>query len=184
MDKKKLLYAVIIVIIIIGIGVSYYLTARSTTQTPPSQSTSQSAVPSPAADNSAGTNQTATTGKTNPKGPTSTPEEITKTFYDWYINYPQDVIATGAYKTSPYLTENFITTIEGFAKNYNPKFDPIFCTPNKTKNYAISKVMGTTDPNSRKVQITDQNVDAPKPLYDVIIVQENGVLKIDDVMCD
>lgn len=184
MDKKKVIYVVIGVVLVIGIGISYYLTARPSTQ--PTQGP-QTAIPS-AADNA--TNQTGTSGQTtqagstNPTGPTSTPEEITKTFYDWYMNYPTDVVATGAYKTSPYLTAKFIANIDGFARNYTPKFDPIFCTPNKTKQYAISKTIGTGDPNKIKVQITNLNVDNPKPLYDVIIVLENGALKIDDIMCD
>ncbi|HSW96515.1 MAG TPA: hypothetical protein VLF89_01685 [Candidatus Saccharimonadales bacterium] len=174
MDKKKLIYGVIAVVFVIGIGISYYLTAQ------PSQSTSnhgnQIVSPSPI------DNGVAKTTKNTQSDTATTPEDTTKAFYEWYMHYPQDVIRTGAYENSPYLTDTFKKHITGFATHYNPQFDPIFCTANKTKNYEISS--GTVDGNNIDVLITDKNVDAPKPLYNVVLVQVNGQWQINDITCE
>ncbi|HSW96441.1 MAG TPA: hypothetical protein VLF89_01310 [Candidatus Saccharimonadales bacterium] len=176
MDRKKLIYGVIAVIFVIGIGISYYLTSQ------PSQPTSGQAPlvasPSPVDNGSSSTTQNIQ------QNSSASPEDVTKTFYDWYMNYPQDVIATRAYKKIPYLTDTFKTHIDGFATHYNPKFDPIFCTPNKTKNYVINSAVSSANSDKLTVLITDKNVDAPKPLYTVVLVQVNGSWEINDVMCE
>jgi hypothetical protein len=54
------------------------------------------------------------------------PEESTATFYAWYLSYPGGALASGAYKTSPFLTDALKQTIEAAAAA-NPGYDPVVC---------------------------------------------------------
>jgi len=73
-------------------------------------------------------------------------------------------VATGAYKTSPYLTAKFIANIGlDSPRNYTPKFDSnILQHQNKTKQYAIAKPVGTGRPKIKKKCNYNLNVDNPK----------------------
>jgi hypothetical protein len=165
-----------VVIIVVGV---YLWTLQSPRQQGNTQAVATS--PSPIAPGYSGTTQA---GKNNTTIIAASPEDTTKSFYTWYLGSAQNPISTGSYKTSPYLTDHFKSNIDGFAQNYNPQYDPIFCTVNQTQSYNISKAISSDNQTKVTVQITDKNVDAPKPLYNVILVQVNGVWKIDDIMCE
>jgi hypothetical protein len=56
------------------------------------------------------------------------PTEVVEAFYNWYVGYPGNVMAEGAYRSSEYLTEGFVEeTDELIASFEHGAYDPFLC---------------------------------------------------------
>ena len=109
-----------------------------------------------------------------------TPEEVARKFYSWYLTYSGvSALSSGAYKTSPYLTEKFKETITYFAP-YDPQYDPVFCTPNKLANFTVQS--STTTSGGERLVVVNSAPDGQR-LYNIIIKNVNGRWLIDDTRC-
>lgn len=91
------------------------------------------------------------------------PEESTSAFYNWYVTYPGGALTSGAYKTSPFLTDALKQKIEQTVADNGAGFDPVVCatslplgirTSPATINADLARVEVQTDlPNSFAVQL-------------------------------
>jgi hypothetical protein len=54
--------------------------------------------------------------------------EVVQSFYDWYLSYPGNVVAEGAYRSSEHLTEPFIEKVDGIVASFERGgYDPFLC---------------------------------------------------------
>jgi hypothetical protein len=57
-----------------------------------------------------------------------TPEEVVDSFYNWLLEYPGNPRSDGAFRTSPFLSADYIQAIdEAFEKPALGGADPFFC---------------------------------------------------------
>jgi hypothetical protein len=58
-----------------------------------------------------------------------TPEEIVMSFYDGYIAYPGNPLVDEAYRSSEYLTEEFVQKVDGIIASFDHGgYDPFLCS--------------------------------------------------------
>jgi hypothetical protein len=54
--------------------------------------------------------------------------EVVQSFYDWYLSYPGNVVAEGAYRSSEHLTEPFIEKVDEIVASFERGgYDPFLC---------------------------------------------------------
>ena len=75
---------------------------------------------------------------------TATPEGTLQAFLDWYASYPGSVLTDKAYKTSPYLSNQFTKYIDDMAATGYP-VDPFFCSPEPPETFEVSQPEITDD---------------------------------------
>jgi hypothetical protein len=107
------------------------------------------------------------------------PEEITTKFYAWWLT-TQSKNITNAYKTSPYLTDDFKNTIESFDPT-NSIHDPVFCQRNKKTNFLVTPAY--VGPNGKTYTNIQQNIPNGKNLYRVVFFYNGQQWLIDDIVC-
>ncbi|MGD2179455.1 MAG: DUF3828 domain-containing protein [Anaerolineae bacterium] len=62
------------------------------------------------------------------KGKTIAPGEVVKRFYDWHMRYPGNVMVDGAYRSSEYLTEEFVEKVDAIVASFDRGgYDPFLC---------------------------------------------------------
>lgn len=70
------------------------------------------------------------------------PREVTERFYAWYTTYPGNVLLSGVYQTSEYLTVDLINTLAVFQREGLPVgLDPILCGPNVPEALAADEAV-------------------------------------------
>lgn len=113
----------------------------------------------------------------------STPESVTKEFYEWYMTYSGDPLASAAYKTNSLLTEYFVNLVTEFQQAHmtGEPYDPIFCISNKTKDMSIGEASYTSNASQASVMIY-RSIDS-RAIYKVILIKENNLWRIKDIMC-
>ncbi len=73
---------------------------------------------------------------------TATPEATVERFYRWYLGYPGNVMVTGAYRSSEYLTDEFVqqvdATLASFrASNQPGGYDPFLCAQDIPAEFTV-----------------------------------------------
>jgi hypothetical protein len=118
-----------------------------------------------------------------PTSPTTTqlsPQDVTKSFYSWYVSYAGTPITSNDFKNSPYLTTAFK---QQSIDLYDPTniYDPVFCKQNQTAYYVFYETK--PNPPFMDVIIHQDNLQG-KSLYRVILARIKGQWQIIDIMCD
>jgi hypothetical protein len=107
-----------------------------------------------------------------------TPEEVVEGFYNWYTEYPGNP-NQGAYRASPFLTESLMdSTAEIVAGFQMGGYDPFLCAqdiPDKIYVNAAD-ISGQT----AEIRVTSSFGGHE---FKVLLVQEDGEWKIDEVRC-
>lgn len=177
MNKKYLILGGgIIIIILIGFFLSFSLKqAPSTQQTSPQASSPQS--------------QDTATFQSNQKSPAvsvtmappaSTPQDATKQFYMYYLASPSNPLANGAYKTNPYLSQEFKQVIGALYKNGNV---PVFCPQNLRDKFTVSQEEQVNYTSGVLMQEVISGTSGTKDLYRVMLKNVNGKWLIYDINC-
>lgn len=180
MNRKYLLFIIVGIFLICIIAISFYFKKQSSSEV---IQEFRSALPTPNAQkNPLGNAQNVT--PTLEVSPEMSPSDVAKMFYAWYIAYPKNVLQSGAYKTNPYITDEFKQLMTGFAIGRQDNiYDPIFCTANKTKNFAVAEPIYMQSDTQATVNITKTNGDTVQNLYHVVLKHISTGWKIDDVIC-
>lgn len=173
MNKKYILLLVgIIVLFLVYIGYIALLQKPNNTVTPSAKvNTSQTVNQSHA------NSQTAVTF-----APLSgSPKEAARQFYMYYIATLTNPLANGAYKTNPYLSQDFKDLLNSSYDNGNK---PPFCPQNKRTNIVVGKEAQVYANNQ---YMTDETIsEAPpgtKDLYTILLENNNGTWLVEDVNC-
>jgi hypothetical protein len=111
----------------------------------------------------------------------NSPQEAAKQFYTYYFSTLANPLANGAYKTNPYLSQDFKDLLDGGYDNGNA---PVFCPQNKRTNITVGKEVQVYVENQ---YMTEETIsEAPpgtKDLYTILLKNDNGKWFVEDVNC-
>jgi hypothetical protein len=118
------------------------------------------------------------------QSPATSPEGVVQAFYNWYLGYKGNPLATRAYRTSPYLTPDFVQRIDNALISLKPGIpaDPFICAQNPPTSITAGTASISGDRATVVVQAHYSGSSAPNNLP-VSLVRVNGQWKIDDVKC-
>lgn len=114
--------------------------------------------------------------------PSSSPQTAALQFYTYFFSSPKNPLANGAYKTNPYLSQDFKLLIAGAYDNGDV---PVFCSQNKESNIIVDNQQSLYYNNGYLMEETIS--EAPpgnKNLYDILLENVNGKWLIYDINCD
>ena len=124
-------------------------------------------------------------------GPTSKaaslkPERVVENYFDWYLGYPGNALADGAYQYSEYLSEGFVQQIDEIIASFDQGgYDPFLCAqdipgdltvgePIVSSDKATVVVYKTWNPGTEYASITEMTV---------TLQMTDGEWLIDDILC-
>jgi hypothetical protein len=68
------------------------------------------------------------------------PDAVVDSFYRWYLDYPGNVLADGAYRSSKYLTAEFIAQVDEIVASFNRGgYDPFLCAQDIPGDLAVGE---------------------------------------------
>ncbi|MGD9029403.1 MAG: DUF3828 domain-containing protein [Anaerolineae bacterium] len=98
-------------------------------------------------------------------GKTAAPEEVVESFYDWYLQYPGNVIADGAHRSSQYLTEGFVEKVDaGVASFEKGGYDPFLCA----QDVPGDLIVGEAEVSGNQARVTVQEVWNPGTEFEFV----------------
>lgn len=113
----------------------------------------------------------------------NTPEQVSGAFYNWYIEYHGNAYAAGAYKQSPYLSDQFKEIIASFPP-FDGSHDPVMCTSNKIPNVITQKASVPNQIGRVNVMIQEELENrGGRNLYRFVLQYINGKWVIIDIIC-
>jgi len=113
----------------------------------------------------------------------SSPEEVVEAFCSWYLQYEGNVMRSGAYKTSDYLTEDFRTKVDEIIASFDKGgYDPFLCAQDKPSGFTVETNNVSEDKTTVTVDFV-QNFSGNGRIVPVIVEEINGEWKIADVDC-
>ncbi|HSL45344.1 MAG TPA: hypothetical protein VK897_18055 [Anaerolineales bacterium] len=109
----------------------------------------------------------------------SSPDQVVQNFYDWYISYEGHPLVDQAYRSSEYLSPEFISYLDDFTGSGEWNYDPILCAQEIP-----------TEVTALPVQISEQKalVEVTTSFMDhsltVELTRVDGDWRIDKVICN
>jgi hypothetical protein len=113
--------------------------------------------------------------------------EVVERFYDWYLSYPGNVAAEGAYRSSEYLTPSFVEKVDEIIASFDRGgYDPFLCAQDipgdldvddevvRSSDTATVVVHGVWNPGTEFEAISDVVVE---------LQVMDGTWKISDIVC-
>jgi hypothetical protein len=111
----------------------------------------------------------------------TTPQDIVRTFYTWYLSSPQNPVVSGAYLHNKYLSADFKDQITSLA-THSQTYDPVLCNQNKSQNFSVGDPTYNDLGNQAKV-VVRANIANGKDLYRFVLNYITGKWLIVDVIC-
>ncbi|HSX09057.1 MAG TPA: hypothetical protein VLF93_02815 [Candidatus Saccharimonadales bacterium] len=174
MNKRYLIIIGVIIIFVIFIGVIFF--QQTPKQSPSSTTPSQTVI--------TGSLKKPTANKfINPTmaPPANTPKLAAQQFYIYFFSQPSNPLANGAFKTNPYLSDDFKQIIAEAYRNGNT---PVFCPANETQNVVVGKEQSIYYNNGYLMQeIVSQAPPGNKDLYTMRMQNVNGKWLVFDINC-
>ena len=117
---------------------------------------------------------------------TAAPEEVVERFYDWYLQYPGNVIADGAHRSSQYLTEGFVEKVDTVVASFEQGgYDPFLCA----QDVPGDLIIGDAEVSGNQATVTVQEVWNPGTevefVREVVVELEmmGGGWRISNIIC-
>jgi uncharacterized protein YceK len=114
------------------------------------------------------------------------PEAVVESFYDWYLQYPGNVIADGAHRSSQYLTEGFVGKVDAVVASFEKGgYDPFLCA----QDVPGDLVVGEAEMSGNQARVAVQEVWNPGTeaefVKEVVVELEimGGAWRIANVIC-
>jgi hypothetical protein len=80
------------------------------------------------------------------KAMSATPEMVVESFYNWYAGYPGNPLADGVYRSSEYLTTEFVRKVDEIIASFDKGgYDPFLCAQDIPGEFAIEKAVVSGD---------------------------------------
>jgi hypothetical protein len=115
-----------------------------------------------------------------------TPEGVVESFYRWYLGYPGNAMADGAYQSSEYLSEGFIQEVDqAIASFERGSYDLFLCAQDVPADFAVGAAVVSGD-EANVVVDEIWNPDTDYELIrqlDVSLQQIDGVWLIAGIAC-
>jgi len=172
---KKYILSFIGVIIFFGLFIGYILTQKNQNNGNTTSSTAQN-------QNTKTVNQQNKPIAAVTFAPLSdSPQEAARQFYLYYFATPTNPLADGAYKTNPYLSQDFKDLLYDGYDNGNM---PIFCPQNKRVNITVGKEVQIYLNNQyMRMETISEAPPGTKDLYTILLESSNGKWLVEDVNC-
>jgi hypothetical protein len=85
---------------------------------------------------------------TSSEAMSATPETVVESFYNWYIGYPGNALVDGAYRSSEYLTTEFVRKVDEIIASFDKGgYDLFLCAQDIPGEFAIEKAVGVGRPS-------------------------------------
>jgi len=114
------------------------------------------------------------------------PEQVVESFYDWYLGYPGNALADGAYRSGGPLTEEFVEKVDAIVASFDRGgYDPFLCAQDFPEDLVIDRA--TVSGNQARVIVHQSWNDGTE--YGVVrsvaveLQQIGGWWMITDIIC-
>jgi len=119
---------------------------------------------------------------------TPAPQEVVESFYDWYLSYPGNVIADGAYGSSEYLTESFVEKVDETIASFDKGgYDPFLCAQDIPGDVVVDDEAVVSGGEATVVvhQVWNPGTEY-ESVHDLTVVLQtvNGQWRIADILCE
>jgi hypothetical protein len=114
------------------------------------------------------------------------PEQVVESFYDWYLGYPGNPVADGAYRSSEYLTEEFVEKVDAIIASFDQGgYDPFLCAQDIPGDLIVGDAVLSGDEASLVVHEVWNVGTEYESVHDVTVELQtvDGAWKIADVLC-
>jgi len=116
------------------------------------------------------------------------PESIVESFYRWYIDYPGNALADGAYRSSEVLSEAFIQEVDEIIASFDRGgYDPFLCAQDLPGSFSVDEA--TIAPEGDQATVVVHQMWNPGTEYEsthdltVALRMQDNAWKIVDITC-
>ena len=116
----------------------------------------------------------------------ATPEAVVESFYNWYIGYPGNALVDGAYRSSEYLTTEFVRKVDEIIASFDKGgYDPFLCAQDVPAEFTLEKAVVS----GKEASVVVHEIWNPGTQYELIhdvtvaLRLVNGQWKISDIIC-
>jgi hypothetical protein len=116
----------------------------------------------------------------------STPEAAVESFYEWYMGYSGNALVDGAYRSSEYLTDEFVQQVDEIVASFDRGgYDPFLCAQDVPASLSVGEVAVSGEEASVVVRETWNPGTEYELVHDVTVALRlvDGTWKIADVTC-
>jgi len=107
----------------------------------------------------------------------ATPEEVVERFYDWYIGEPGNKLAGGVYRSSEYLTAEFVQQVNQIITSFDKGgYDPFLCAQDVPGNLTVEEAVVSGE----EALVVVHEVWNPGTEYELIHDVEVTLRKVDE----
>jgi len=114
------------------------------------------------------------------------PETVVESFYNWYLGYPGNTIVDGAYRSSEYLTTEFVRKVDEIIASFDKGgYDPFLCAQDIPESFTVDKATVSGE----EASVVVHEIWNPGTQYEsvhnvtVALRMVDGQWKIADVIC-
>jgi hypothetical protein len=114
------------------------------------------------------------------------PESVVKDFYQWYLGYSGNVVVDGAYRSSAYLTQEFVQKVDEIIASFDRGgYDPFLCAQDKPGDQTVDQAQVSGD----TARVVVHNIWNPDTEYEIStevtveLQKAGGEWQISDILC-
>jgi hypothetical protein len=112
--------------------------------------------------------------------------DVVESFYDWYLSYPGNVVTDGAYRSSEYLTEEFVEKVDAVVASFDQGgYDPFLCAQDIPGDLFADEAMVSGDEAAVVVHQVWNVGTEYEVAHDVVVELQmvDGAWTIADIVC-
>jgi hypothetical protein len=116
----------------------------------------------------------------------ATPETVVESFYNWYVGYPGNSLVDGAYRSSEYLTPEFVQKVDEIVASFDEGgYDPFLCAQDIPGELTVEKAVASGEGASVVVHEIWNPGTQYELIHDVTVALRlvDGQWKISDIIC-
>ena len=107
------------------------------------------------------------------------PETVVESFYNWYLGYPGNPLVDGAYRSSEYLTTEFVRKADEIIASFDKGgYDPFLCAQDIPESFAVNEAVISGDEAGVVVHTSFEG-----HMFTVDLQRVDGQWKITDIIC-
>jgi hypothetical protein len=114
------------------------------------------------------------------------PDRIVESFYGWYLDYPGNAIVDGAYRSSDYLSQEFVEEVDRIIASFDKGgYDPFLCAQDVPGRTTFDEAVISGDEASVVVrQVWNPGTQPESSTELTVVLQKSGEpWKIHDILC-
>ena len=104
------------------------------------------------------------------------PEEVVQRFYDWYVGEPGNKLADGAYRSSEYLTVEFVQQVDEIIASFDKGgYDPFLCAQDVPGSFTVEEAVVSGE----EAAVAVHEIWSPDTEYELVHDVEVTLRKVD-----